>query len=179
MAAVVLVVAVTTVAFSMLFLQVNAPVWPDGATLGTPWLSAGTGLALLVAITASWWGSRQGPLEHDATPVARTAHLAAGATTATAGTVALALAVAQWPAGGLDHTAHAYGSGVLMMVGTLALATVLGLGITVSALVARLTHSRDVRPRIMLQNAAVLWTGVLVVWAVAWTATDLLPTVVV
>lgn len=175
----VLVVAVTTVAFSMLFLQVNAPVWPQGGTLGQPWLSAGTGLALALAVAASWWGAHQGPLTHDATPVARGAHLAAVVITALAGVAALVLAVAQWPAGGLDHTAHSYDSGVLMLVGTLALAIVLGLGLTVCALVARLTHARDIRPRIMLQNAAVLWGGVLVVWAVAWAATDLLPLVVV
>ena len=178
-AGVVLVVAVTTVAFSMLFLQVNAPVWPQGGTLGQPWLSAGTGLALALAVVASSWGAHQGPLTHDATPVARGAHLAAVVITALAGVAALVLAVAQWPAGGLDHTAHSYDSGVLMLVGTLALAIVLGLGLTVCALVARLTHARDIRPRIMLQNAAVLWGGVLVVWAVAWAATDLLPLVVV
>ncbi|MEU4362634.1 cytochrome c oxidase subunit I [Promicromonospora sp. NPDC023987] len=178
-AAVVLVVAVTTVAFSMLFLQVNAPVWPHGKALGLPWLSAGTGLALALAIAASWWGSRRGPLSHDAPPTARGAHLVAAVTTTFAGALALVLAVAQWPAGGLDHTAHSYDSGVLMLVGTLALAILLGLGLTVCSLVARLTHTRDIRPRIMLQNAAVLWTGVLVVWAVAWAATDLMPLAVV
>ncbi|WP_318842788.1 cytochrome c oxidase subunit I [Myceligenerans pegani] len=178
-AAVVLVVAVATVAFSLLFLEVNAPVWPAGGTLGRPWLSAGTGLAVVLAIAAAWWGSRHGPLDHAATPEARGAHLTAAATTGLAGTAALVLTVAQWVTADLDHTTHAYDSGVLALLGTLGVAIVLGLGITGSALVARLTHARDVRPRIMLQNAAMLWAGVLVVWAIAWAATDLVPGAVV
>jgi cytochrome c oxidase subunit I+III len=175
----VLLVAVATAVFSMLFLQVNTAVWAPDGTLGTPWLSAATGVAVATAAGAAWWGSRFGSHQHDAPPVAGATHLTSVAITLVAGLAALALTVAQWVTSGLEPQRHAYDSGVLVLLGTLGMAVLLALGLTVATLIARTTHRRDVRPRLMLTNSAMLWCGVLVVWAAVWVGTDLLPAVVV
>ena len=93
--------------------------------------------------------------------------------------MALVLVVLQWTTSGLDAGRHAYDSGVLMLLATLALAVVVALAQTGASLLARLRHARDVRTGLQLQNAALLWAAVLVVWAVSWVTTDLLPAVVV
>ncbi|PZR52954.1 cytochrome c oxidase subunit I [Xylanimonas oleitrophica] len=174
----VLLVGATTLAFCMLYLQVHAPVWPPGRTLDQPWLTAATGVALAAAVAAAWWGSRQGRHAHDAPPVARAAHLASAGLTLLAGVAALVLLGVTWAVGDVDPTGHAYGSGVLTMLASLALAVLMGLGLTVAAVMARLRHERDVRVRLMLQNSALLWGCVVLVWAITWVTTDLLPAVI-
>ncbi|MFC8923064.1 cytochrome c oxidase subunit I [Cellulosimicrobium sp. NPDC057127] len=177
--AVVLVVSVGTVAFSVLFLQVNAPVWPRAGTLGTPWLTAATGVVSAVALAATWWGARRSADAPRERRTDRGPHLVVITVSAAAAVVALALVVLQWTTSGLEAGRHAYDSGVLMLLATLALAVVFALGQTLTTLLARLRHARDVRTGLQLQNVALLWAAVLVVWAVAWVTTDLLPAVVV
>ena len=177
--AVVLLIAVSTLGFSSLYLQVHNPLWAPNGTLGQPVVTIATGVLVGVAALATWWGSRQGEDHVSRAGGPRTPHLTAAAVALAAAVLALGLTWLKWSRAGLDHTAHAYDSAAMTMLGAQALGIVMATAITVAALMARVRHERDIRPRLMLANSAVLWTGALVAWVIVWVVTDLLPVVLI
>lgn len=174
----VLLVGVATLAFSTLFLQVNAVVWAPEGTVGQ-WLpSLGVGLLVALAGLATWWGGRQGEDHLTRAAGPRLPHLLTAGTGIVAGLLGLLLTWFTWSGSGLDHTANAYSSAAVTMLGAQAFALTVGTAMSAAALLARLRHARDIRARLMLHNAALGWAGILLVWATVWAVTDLLPRIV-
>lgn len=175
----VLLVGVATLAFSTSFLQVNSTGWAPHGIVGQ-WLpTVAVGLLVVVAGAATWWGSREGEdhLTRAAGPTGP--HLIAAGVALAAGIGAIVLTILTWSRSGLDLGAHAYNSAAFVLLCTQALTIAFASGMTAVALLARLRHARDIRPRMLLANATLGWAGVLLAWAVVWAMTDLLPTVLV
>src|SRR5699024_1424902 len=115
-AAVVLVHAVGTIAFSTMYLQVNAPEWPRADLLDQPILSVAVLLALALALAASWWGARRIRGRERTEATAREQHLGALGITLVAGLIAVALVVTIWLRSGLDPQLHAYNSAIMLLL---------------------------------------------------------------
>ncbi|RWZ67998.1 cytochrome c oxidase subunit I [Labedella populi] len=169
-----LVVGVSTLAFSALYLQVNAPVWPFEETVGRPLLFGGIALLLILATAASWWGrtsSRGSGQKHR--------HLLSIAVAGAAGAAALALVVVAWTTSGLDPADDAYQSSAWVLLAAQTVLAVVGLSATGLVLLGRLRHERHSRAAILSEYAALLWGAVAVCWVITWVTTDLLPLAVI
>ncbi|MFC7402814.1 cytochrome c oxidase subunit I [Citricoccus sp. GCM10030269] len=172
-----LVVGISTMALSAFFLQVNAGSWTD-QTLGAPLLMAAVGVVSGVGFFACRWGARHYPDQDRIATVARRQHLMAGGLSVLAAAIVLVLLLAIWASAGVDPTAHAYGSSIMLLLAALGLAVLFAAGATVAALLSRVRHARDSRPALLLQNSSILWIAVLLGWIITWVTTDLLPVVV-
>ncbi|GGH47977.1 cytochrome c oxidase subunit I [Microbacterium album] len=177
----VFVIGMSTLAFSALYLQVNASVWPIDGTVDRPLTFGAVTVLLAVAAVAAGWGGRR---ERDGAPdderaAVRRAHLAAGGIAAVAGAVALVLLAGVWLFGDLDPQAHAYDSSVWTMLGAAALTVTAAFGMSGVAIVARLRHRRDTRPARQLHHAAMLWVSALICWLLVWGTSDLFPVLVI
>ncbi|MDO5629053.1 MAG: cbb3-type cytochrome c oxidase subunit I [Mobilicoccus sp.] len=169
--------AVATIGFSVLFLQVNAGAWTSRGTLDSPVTMGLIGVAAIIGAAASWWGSR-GPRTGRETAAAtggRSLHLVAASVGVVAGLIGLALTLTTWMTTDLDHQAHAYASSVLVLLVAQGFALAVATAMSVIALMARLLHERDLRARMLLHNATWGWATAVCSWAIVWTCTDLLP----
>jgi len=176
--AVTLVVGVTTIAFSMVFLQVNSGTWAGAATLDQPLLTTAAGLLTVAGLAATWWGSRRGlPGTSDGAGV-RAVHLASAVVALLSGIGALAVLLVTWQSSGLVVDAHAYSSGVFVSLAAQGLVLLFAVGISAAALLSRLVHRRDSRPALMLQNSAIVWVAAVVAWLTTWLTATVFPAVI-
>ncbi|GAB2943870.1 hypothetical protein GCM10027280_35680 [Micromonospora polyrhachis] len=179
-AAMVGVVAVVTLAFSALYLQVNAVAWPGDGRLDRPLSALGVTVALVLATAATRWGARRrrtdGPGPGD--PHERSAHVTAALVALAAGTVALAVTLAIWFGSDIRPVRHAYDSIAVTLLGAQTLIVLVGVASSAVALLGRWRHVRDSRPANLLQGAALIWGAALFTWLVTWATTDLLPVLV-
>lgn len=173
----VLVVAQSTIALSALFLQTNSGSWAR-QTLNQPWLMAGVGVAIIVALLADRWGSKAYPEERTGTGQ-RGTHLIAASVALVAGVIALVLLVTIWVQADLDPTLHAFNSSVMLLLAALGTAVFFAVAANGAAVISRLTHDRDSRPALMLQNGSIVWIGALFGWVITWVSTDVLTLVVI
>ncbi|GAA4431296.1 hypothetical protein GCM10023169_35680 [Georgenia halophila] len=175
-------VTVVTVAFSGLYLQVNAPAWPpDGETLDRPWHSAVILVLLAVAFLAARHGGRRGfddPDVRDADDGTLVAQRLGGWLAVGAGLAALVVLVLLWVGSDLEPKVHAYDSTALLLLGLQGLFTLGAVMLTGAGLYARHRHRRGSRTGMLLQAAGLLWVLALGSWALIWITTDLLPVVV-
>ncbi|GAA1127471.1 cytochrome c oxidase subunit I [Citricoccus alkalitolerans] len=173
----VLAVGMATIVLSALFLQVNAGNWPQDP-LGVPVPTAAVGLCAIVGLLACRQGARHGMAQH-APAGSRRTHLVTAGIALVAGVVILALLLTIWAQTDKEPTAHAYDSSVMLLLCTQALAVLFAVGATAAAVFSRVRQARDLRPALLLQNAAIVWVAVLITWVLSWVATDLLPVAVI
>ncbi|MCW4384783.1 cbb3-type cytochrome c oxidase subunit I [Salinibacterium sp. SYSU T00001] len=180
-AAIVAVIAVATLAFSALYLQVNAAVWPVGGMVDNTLAFVAVTIALLVAAVATGWGSRRsGDVEWGTvTPGVRTAHLTTAVIALVAGAAALLLVCLVWFGGDIDPSEHAYQSSVWTLLATQSLVTLAALFGTGIAVMGRLRHRRDSRPGMLLRYSSIFWAATVATWLLTWATIDLFPRLVI
>lgn len=174
---IVMLVGMTTLAFSALYLQVNASVWPLESTIDRPVTFGAIAVLLAIGFGATWLGGQRDGA--DGVTVGPRPHLIAAGVALAAGGVALALVLSMLLGDDLDPAAHAYESSVWVLLGGAALTMTMALCLSVVAVLARLMHRRDVRAARQLHNAALLWGASLIAWALVWATSELFPVLVI
>lgn len=164
----VLIIAAATIAFSSLFLQVNAATWPRDDTMGQPVLMLVAGLSVIFAAVTSRWGAGAG----------KSHHVRVSVIALVLGVLAFAATVLAWALAGLEHAAHAYNSVALVLTMMLAASQFTALASTGIALLSTRHHERDSRTVLLLHNCSLLWATSLAVWVIAWGTLEFLPRVV-
>jgi cytochrome c oxidase subunit I+III len=178
------IVAMATLAFSALFLQVNAPVWPFEALVGRPWTSAAVVVLLALAWGVTAWGARSGRYrspedEGRSDPAVRARQLWSAGIALIAGVFAIAGEIWVWGWSRLDPSADAYQSVAWTVVAAAAVIALGALALGTVAVLGRIRHRRDTRGSILLEYASLAWLGALVCWLLAWATTDLFPVLVI
>lgn len=177
-AGVVLIIGVSTIAFSAFYLQVNAASWPGSGLVDQPVLSVAVLVLCALGLGGTWWGSQLVRGRDRTAATMRVPHVVAALAALLAAGAAAMLVVVIWVRAGLDPTTHAYNSAMLVLLAAQVLVIAFAAAGTSAALLSRLLHRRDSRPGIMLQNSAIVWAASIVTWIVVWASADLLPIVV-